>query len=233
MKITRQQLTQIINEEAKVAAEALGKQGFLKRMAGKVGFGTIKNFTKEVKRLRKDVLSFLEETPEDDPRKAKAHFEAYEDDISGWLAKLADYANATEQQVPNRTQRLHVVNTGKRLTQQLTMSASYADSMLASKIRHEADVADRKAREAKKQKDLEAKWAAEEEAARQPKPWSQMSKAERHAAANRMDQQDRSEFYDQYSKSKPTDIYQENKKITISQLQQIVQEEIVKLNEEK
>jgi hypothetical protein len=118
-------------------------------------------------------------------------------------------------------------------TDRLTQAAEQVDDSLASKIKREADAAAAKAREAKKQKDLEAKWAAEEEAARQPKPWSQMSKAERHAAANRMDQRDRSEFYDQYSKSKPTDIYQENKKLTLSSLQQIIQEEIVKLNEER
>lgn len=232
MKITRKQLEQIIKEEVEAVNE-LEKQGFFKRMGAKVGFmGAVKGLTKEVRKVQVEVQEFLKAVP-DDERAAEQHFEEHADQISQWLTKLAEYARAKPNQVPDSSQRKHVIHVGRQMTKELIGASRRATQNLADKIKQDAERAKRAAEEAQKQKDLEAKWAAEEEAARQPKPWSQMSKAERQAAANRMDADDRAEFYDQYAKSKPTDIYQENKKITRSQLQQIIHEEYAKLNEEK
>lgn len=224
--ITRSQLQHIIKEEA-AAIEELRKQGFLKRMAGKVGFGSVKDLTEKAKKLRSEIQAFLEDSPDawDNPRAAKEHFASHAQQTAIWLDKLATYANATAEEVPNDNQLKFVKSTGKRFTEMLTSAAARADEFTADKIKKEAEEAAYKAMKEREKKEQEAQWAAE---AGRKKTWAEMTPEERRAAANRMDRDSEHEMQQGYDQSPGPN---ENKKITRSQLQQIIKEELAKLNE--
>ena len=225
MKITRSQLKQIIQEEAAEVSE-LEKQGFFKRMAGKIGMGGIKNFVRDVKRLQREVRSFLDNSPDvwDSPRATKQYFDNRSDEISGWLQKLAEYANATADQVPNKVHREYANKLGTRLTKEITGAAERADNETAARIKQEAEESKRRA--AKAARDREA--AAEQRRVDAYDPDQGLRNLRARRAAD-----DRGAEVWRNDNRGMRGAFEENKKLTLSSLQQIIQEEIAKLNETK
>jgi len=255
MKITKLELKKIIAEESaklqqeKVSAvNELEKQGFFKRMAGKVGLGSVKGAGTEINRIRKKFTQWRSELSRaagvDDSW--DQHGNSLQDD-QGLIAldsafrekehsynalreivmKLIDKAS-DPQFLPDKSQRSSLVVKLKDIRTAMNAIASIGDSAARATQKLEQEEAARlQAAEVR----MKEKAAADAEAARANQP--RISKAAQFDPDAKRQRDDKAEEDWRNDPKGMKGAFEESKKLNLSHLQQIIKEEVAKLNEKK
>lgn len=268
MKITRQQLAQIINEETAAVVSELEKPGFLKRMGGMVGLGYRKEAHSEVLALIKKWEAWRDSLLSEVDPDLNVTFDGE------FIDQDRKTTVAVERLFLDKAKEYEKISTEMQtLFTKLGAKGMMPDSKQAAKLRRKilddglnsmrafSSSLGRDARKAAQSLDADAKKMAEKIAAAELKAkWDAAGEkvdAEREEKRRIKDAEARAKdranpmsggwwgSTGEHPGSSATvahgargggrqgTLKRENNKLTLTDLQQIVQEEIVKLNEEK